>query len=89
MQKLKLNSSAVLAAILLLAAVFLSSCGFNSLDVKNNVEKKFPKAKAIVRPAGKAYTYIVIDSVGFVWWAESTSPFNADVDKVEMLANSR
>lgn len=78
-----------ITAMLLLAAVLLSSCGYDELGVKNNVQTKFPKAKEIIRLAGKDYTYIIIDSVGNIWWAESTSPYNTSIDKIELLSNCR
>jgi hypothetical protein len=75
----------IIAATILL----LSSCGLDALEVKEKVVEKFPKARAIVRPAGRSYTYIVVDSNGSVWWAESTSLTNTEVNKIELLANTQ
>lgn len=63
MQKFKLHSSAVLAVILLLCTVFMSSCNISSDKSLENVKKLFPNSKVYKMPEN-TFIFYVVDSTG-------------------------
>jgi len=89
--KFKLHSSAVLAAILLLAAVFFSSCGMSSDSCEIAVREKYDGKSLWVKSMGSFESLVLTrDSVLLQVSSRSMSyPYISNVDTLGVFGHSR